>query len=92
MRVADIIEQKLTAALSPTALEIVDDSHKHAGHAGANPEGESHFNVMVVAEIFEVKSRVERQRLVYQAISEEMSGRIHALALQTLSPSEQKKS
>ncbi len=91
MRVTEIIEQKLTAALSPVELDVVDESYKHAGHAGANPAGESHFNVMIVSSLFEGKSRVERQRLVYQALSEEMSGRIHALALQTLAPSEQKK-
>jgi len=91
MRVADIVKEKLTEALSPTELEITDDSHKHAGHAGARPEGESHFSVRVVSEIFEGKSRVERQRLVYQAIAEEMKQRIHALALETVTPGEQKK-
>jgi len=89
MRVAEIIEQKLTAALSPSDLEIIDESHKHAGHAGARPEGQSHFNVRVVSAAFEGKSRVERQRLVYQALAEEMKGPIHALALQTRTPNEQ---
>ena len=88
MRVAEIINQKLTVSLSPTLLEIVDDSHKHAGHAGARPEGESHFSVTIVSQVFEGKSRVQRQRLVYQALSEEMTGRIHALELHTLAPSE----
>ena len=92
MRVVEIINQKLTDSLSPTKLEIVDDSHKHAGHAGARPEGESHFSVTIVSQAFEGKSRVQRQRLVYQAISEEMSECIHALSLQTLAPSEEKKS
>ena len=91
MRVTEIIEKKLIEALSPIDLGVIDESYKHAGHAGANPEGESHFNVLIVSESFEGKSRVERQRMVYQALSEEMSGRIHALALQTLAPSEQKK-
>jgi BolA protein len=92
MRVAEIINQKLTESLSPTILEIVDDSHKHAGHAGARPEGESHFSVKIISRVFEGKSRVQRQRLVYQALSEEMTGRIHALSLHTLAPSEEKKS
>ena len=92
MRVAEIINQKLTESLSPTILEIVDDSHKHAGHAGARPEGESHFSVKIISRVFEGKSRVQRQRLVYQALSEEMTGRIHALSLHTLSPNEEKKS
>jgi len=88
MRVADIIKQKLTDALSPVQLDITDDSHKHAGHAGSRPEGESHFSVFIVSQAFEGKSRVERQRLVYQALAEEMKQRIHALALQTQSPNE----
>ncbi len=92
MRVADIIETKLTEALSPTRLDVVDESYKHAGHAGANPEGESHFNVKIVSQTFDGKSRVERQRLVYKAISEEISQKIHALSLQTLTPSEEKNS
>jgi BolA protein len=92
MRVAEIINQKLTESLSPTILEIVDDSHNHAGHAGARPEGESHFSVKIISRVFEGKSRVQRQRLVYQALSEEMTGRIHALSLHTLAPSEEKKS
>ena len=89
MRVAEIINQKLTESLSPTILEIVDDSHKHAGHSGARPEGQSHFSVTIVSQVFEGKSRVQRQRMVYQALSEEMTGQIHALALHTLAPSEE---
>ena len=58
MRVAEIINQKLTESLSPTLLEINDDSHKHAGHAGARPEGESHFSVTIVSKDFEGKSRI----------------------------------
>ena len=92
MRVAEIMKLKLTEALSPIQLDITDDSHKHAGHAGARPEGESHFSVFVVSQAFEGKSRVERLRLVYQALAEEMKQRIHALALQTISPNEHGKS
>jgi BolA protein len=91
MRVAQIINQKLTKSLSPTILEINDDSHKHAGHAGARPEGESHFSVKIVSKDFEGKSRIQRQRLVYRALSKEMAVCIHALALHTLAPSEVKK-
>ena len=90
MRVAEIIEQKLRESLSPTTLKIVDDSHKHAGHAGASPGGESHFTVTIVSKNFEGKSRIQRQRMVYQALSEEMAGCIHALAMNTLAPSELK--
>jgi len=92
MRVTDIIKQKLTEALSPTQLVITDDSDQHAGHAGARPEGESHFSVLVVSQAFEGKSRVARQRLVYQALAEEMKQRIHALALQAITPNEHKRS
>ena len=88
MTVADTIEQKLTETLSPSSLEVIDESHKHAGHAGSRPEGETHFRVESIAPVFEGKSRVERQRLVYGVLSEEMAGPIHALALKTLSPSE----
>jgi BolA protein len=84
MRVANIIKIKLTEALSPSQLEILDESHKHAGHAGARPEGESHFSVRIMSQAFEGKSRVDRQRLVYQALSEEMKTDIHALELHTM--------
>lgn len=92
MRVAHIIDQKLTEALSPTMLEIIDDSHKHSGHAGARPEGESHFSVTIVSEDFEGKSRVQRQRMVYRALSKEMTEDIHALSLHTFAPSEERSS
>ncbi|MBI3453448.1 MAG: BolA family transcriptional regulator, partial [Rhodospirillales bacterium] len=82
--VADIIRRKLTAALTPERLDITDDSHRHAGHAGARPGGESHFTVEIVASAFGGRSRVDRQRLVYGALQEEMKERIHALALVTL--------
>lgn len=91
MRVAAAIEKKLTEALSPLRLDIIDESHKHAGHAGARPSGESHFDVEVVSASFEGKSRIERQRLVYGALAEEMAKDIHALSLRTLSPSEESK-
>jgi len=88
MRVAAVMEKKLTEALAPERLKIVDESHKHAGHAGARPGGESHFSVEVVSAAFEGKSRVQRQRLVYEALVEEMRSDIHALSLQTMSPGE----
>lgn len=90
MKIRNAIETNLTEALRPTRLEIVDESHRHAGHAGANPEGESHFRLTVVAQAFEGKSRVDRQRLVYGALRDLMASRIHALALTTLTPAEDK--
>ena len=88
MRVATAIREKLTAALTPQALEIVDDSHKHAGHAGARPQGESHFTVRVVSARFEGLNRVARQRLVYGALREELESDIHALAIEARTPGE----
>ena len=88
MRVRDAIELNINKALRPLRLEIEDESHRHAGHAGARPEGESHFRLVVVAEAFEGKSRVERQRMVYAALKELMESRIHALSLATLAPAE----
>ena len=88
MTVADTIEQKLREALSPSRLEVTDDSHKHAGHAGARPQGETHFSVEIATSAFEGKNRVERQRMVYGLLTNEMATDIHALALKTLTPDE----
>jgi BolA family transcriptional regulator, general stress-responsive regulator len=88
MTVAATIRQKLTNRLSPTRIEISDDSHRHAGHAGARPEGETHFSVTIVAEVFAGLSRVARQRLVYETLAEELATRVHALSLKALTPSE----
>jgi BolA protein len=88
MRVKAAIEKKLTAGLAPERLEIVDESHLHAGHAGARAGGESHFRVEVVAAAFAGLGRVARQRLVYGLLAEELKADIHALALRTLAPGE----
>jgi len=87
---ADEIRARLAAALDPLRVEIEDESHRHAGHAGARAGGESHFRALVVSARFEGKSRVERQRMVYAALGDLMSGpgAIHALAMQTLTPDE----
>ncbi|MEM9682922.1 MAG: BolA family protein [Pseudomonadota bacterium] len=88
MAVADIIRTKLSSGLNPLRLDITDESHLHAGHAGAPEGGESHFAVDVVSAAFEGLGRVERQRLVYGLLAEELAGPIHALALRTKAPSE----
>ena len=88
MGMAEAIRAKLDAALSPTSLMIVDESHRHAGHAGSRPEGETHFKVTIVAAAFEGKSRLDRQRMVYAVLKDELAARIHALSLTTLSPAE----
>ena len=88
MSVADRIKDKLTAALSPTRIEVIDESHLHAGHAGARPEGETHFRVEIVAAAFADQNRVARQRLVNAALAEELADRVHALSMKTLTPDE----
>ena len=88
MAIAEIIEQKLTAALSPQRLRIVDDSEKHRGHSGYREGGETHFSVEVVSAAFAGQSRVARQRRVYEILSAELAERVHALQLKTLTPEE----
>jgi BolA family transcriptional regulator, general stress-responsive regulator len=82
------IEEKLTAAFRPDTLSVVDESHLHAGHAGARPEGETHFRVTLVSEAFAGKSRIERHRMVNQVLSEELAGPVHALAVIPSAPGE----
>ncbi|WP_245602436.1 BolA family protein [Fodinicurvata fenggangensis] len=82
------IEDKLRAGLAPQRLEVADDSHKHEGHSGWQPGGETHFRVEVVSQAFEGENRVARQRRVYALLSEEMAERIHALQIRTLTPDE----
>jgi BolA protein len=89
MRIADRIHAKLTAALQPTRLVIHDESHRHAGHAGARPEGETHFRIEIVSSAFAGESRIARQRRVYALLAEDLSERVHALALTTRTPEEE---
>ncbi|MFL5236789.1 MAG: BolA family protein [Rhizomicrobium sp.] len=88
MGASDVIAQKLTTAFSPAELSIADESEMHAGHAGSRPGGETHFNVRIVSAAFEGLSRVERQRRIYAALSEELKIQVHALSLTTLTPAE----
>lgn len=81
MSVAKTIEQKLRNAFSPTELKVIDESHLHAGHAGARPEGESHFRVEIASGDFKGMSRVAKQRAIYAVLAEELKTDIHALAL-----------
>ena len=86
--VKSCIEQKLQSAFQPDQLQVVDESHLHAGHVGARPEGETHFRVTLVASAFAGKSRVERHRMVNAALAEELAGPVHALAVQASAPGE----
>lgn len=88
MDVAEAIRRRLTAALAPARLDLVDDSARHAGHAGARPEGQSHFRVTIVAAAFAGISRLERQRMVFAALGELMATEIHALSITALTPAE----
>lgn len=78
----------LTQAFNPLHLDIVDDSAKHAGHAGSRPAGETHFRVTIVSDIFKGESRVTRQRRVYAQLQRLMETDIHALQLTTLTAEE----
>ena len=88
MSVADRIRTKLEASLAPARLELVDESALHAGHAGARPEGESHFRLLIVADMFNGRGRLERQRMVYHALGDLMTTDIHALSIKALTPTE----
>jgi BolA protein len=76
----------LDSALSPTRVELVDESEKHRGHGGYNPEGESHFSLEIESEAFTGKSRVERQRMIYKALGDLMRERVHALSIKARAP------
>jgi BolA family transcriptional regulator, general stress-responsive regulator len=86
--VTEAIRDKLSAAFSPTRLDIEDESARHQGHAGARPGGESHFNVVIEAPAFEGMGRLQRQRAVYGALADELAGPIHALSVKALAPGE----
>jgi BolA protein len=78
----------LDSALSPTRVELVDESEKHRGHGGYNPEGESHFSLEIESEAFTGKSRVERERMIYKALGDLMRERVHALSIKARAPGE----
>jgi BolA protein len=88
--VANAIDNKLRARFAPARLSIEDESSRHRGHAGHREGGESHFRVEIVSAAFEGHSRIARQRLVYQALKDELDAGLHALALTTLTPAEDK--
>ncbi len=82
------MEDKLRAALSPERLDILDESDRHAGHAGARPGGESHFAITIESVAFAGLNRVQRQRMVYRLLADELAGGVHALSLKALAPGE----
>ena len=83
----EMIRQRLTEALSPESLDIIDDSHKHVGHAGA-ASGGGHFSVIIVADIFEGQNLLQRHRIIYDALGDAMQTDIHALSIKAYTPGE----
>jgi len=88
--VANAIDNKLRTRFAPMRLSIEDESLRHRGHSGYRAGGESHFRVEIVSAEFEGKTRVARQRLVYETLKDEFAAGLHALALTTLTPAEDK--
>lgn len=92
MNVRQRIADKLSATFSPSALEVIDESERHRGHAGYREGGQSHFRVRIVAPAFAGMSRLARHRAVNAALADEIAGGIHALAVSALAPEEAKNS
>jgi BolA protein len=88
MGVKDTIATKLADAFAPVSLEVLDESHQHAGHAGHRPGGETHFRVYIVAEAFRGKTRLERHRMINATLAGELRGGVHALAIHAAAPDE----
>ena len=82
------LEAALTEAFAPAVLRVQDDSARHAGHAGAQPGGETHYNVLLVSAKFAGMSRVARSRAVHDVLAREFAGGMHALALTLRTPEE----
>lgn len=87
-RRADRIAALLQAAFPPAEVAVQDDSHRHAGHAGARPEGETHYTVRVVSPAFAGMSRVARSRAAHEALAAEFGSGLHALSLRLQTPEE----
>jgi BolA protein len=88
MSVKDRISTRLREALDPIALEVIDESYRHAGHAGSRPGGETHFRVEVVSRAFVGKSRLDRHRLVNDLLAAELADGVHALVISAKAPGE----
>jgi BolA protein len=88
MSVEGAIREKLTQGLQPTRLEVVNESHLHAGHRTSPGTGESHFRVLVVSQAFAGRSRIERHRMINDTLAAELKGKVHALAIKAYAPGE----
>jgi BolA protein len=87
-RTQQTITKKLQEAFAPESLDVVDESHLHAGHAGHRPGGETHFRVYIVSQAFEGKSRLDRHRMINQVLADDLAAGVHALALKAQAPGE----
>ena len=88
MGVSNVIVEKLTKAFAPESLSVIDESDRHRGHAGWREGGETHFRVSIVAYAFAGKSRLDRHRMINQTLAAELSGGVHALAIEASAPGE----
>ena len=88
MNTRDAILEKLSRAFAPSRLDVVDESHQHAGHAGHREGGETHYRVYIVSEAFQGKSRIERHRMINATLAAELAGSVHALAIKAQAPGE----
>lgn len=88
MSVEATIRAKLQQALQPTRLDVINESHLHAGHHGSPGTGESHFRVLIEAPVFAGQSRLQRHRLVNETLAAELQGKVHALAIKAYAPGE----
>jgi len=88
MRTADVMSQKLTDAFTPQSLNVVDESHLHAGHSGAREGGQTHYRVYIVSDAFKGKTRIQRHRMINLALATELAGSVHALAIHAAAPGE----
>ena len=88
MSLADQIKQKLEKALEIDHIEVINESHKHAGHAGDDGSGESHFHLIVLSQSFVNQSRIQRQRTINTILKTELQNKIHALSMKLLTPQE----
>lgn len=88
MHTHDLITEKLRKAFTPTSLRVEDESHRHEGHAGHRPGGETHFRLYIVSDAFRGKSRLERHRMINTVLASELAAGVHALAIHAAAPDE----
>jgi BolA protein len=88
MQTRDRITEKLRTAFEPESLYVEDESHRHEGHAGHRPGGETHFRLYIVSEALRGKTRLERHRMINAALAAELAGGVHALAIHAAAPGE----